>query len=117
MDLRPDEPMVLKLFSGQDVLDQVFKDPSNLDEEAAERMAALQVVMQQATSGNLPHCVICQDAPEFPGLIGFARGALKGPRGAVFIVCMPCSAASEDIRADIIEALGEEEIETSDWAS
>jgi hypothetical protein len=117
MDLRPGEPMVLKLFSGQDVLHLVFEDPSNLDEEAAERMAALQAVMQQATSGNPPHCVICRDAPEFPGLIGFVRGALKGPRGAVFIVCMPCSAASEDIRNDIVEALGEQEIKTSDWAS
>jgi hypothetical protein len=117
MELRPGEPMVLKLFSGQDVLDLVFKDPSNLDEEAAERMAALQAVMQQATSGNPPHCVICQDAPEFPGLIGYARSASKSPVGAVFIVCMTCSTASPDIRKDVIKALGEEEIKTSDWPS
>jgi hypothetical protein len=117
MELRPGEPMVLKVFSGYDVLDLVFKGPSSLDEEAQEKVVALQAVMRQATSGNPPHCVICQDAPEFPGLIGFVRGALKSPRGAVFIVCMPCSTASGNIRANVIEALGEEEVKTSDWAS
>jgi hypothetical protein len=61
--------------------------------------------------------VICQDAPEFPGLIGFVRGALKGPRGTVFIVCLPSSTASGNVRKDIIEALGEVEIKTSDWPS
>jgi hypothetical protein len=116
MDLQPGKPMVLKLFSGQDVLDLVLRGLFGLDEEAREKVAALQAVMQRATSGNPPRCVICQDAPEFPGLIGFARGALKGPRGTVFIVCLPCS-AFEDIRADVIEALGEEEIKTPDWPS
>jgi hypothetical protein len=47
MELRPGEPMVLKVFSGYDVLDLVLKGPSSLDEEAQEKAAALQALMQQ----------------------------------------------------------------------
>jgi hypothetical protein len=117
MELRPGEPIVLKVFSGRDVLDLVLRGPSGLDEEGLEEAAALHAVMQHVTSGDPPHCVICQNVTVFPGLIGFGRGALKAPGGAVFVVCLTCSTASEDIRKDIVEALGEEEIKTSNWAS
>ena len=115
MELRPGEPVVLKLFTGHDFLDLLLS--GSVDEEAQERLCAMRTVAERATSDSPPHCVICSDATVFPGLIGFMRSASKSRVGAVFVVCMPCSTASEDVRQDILEALGEEEIKTSTWAS
>jgi hypothetical protein len=52
--------------------------------------------------------------------MGYARTASKGPHLVVLVVCRPCEAAAqsvEELRANILEALGEEELKTSDWAS
>jgi hypothetical protein len=120
MELRPGEPIVLKVFSGHDVLDLLSRGPSSLDEEGQEKVIALQTVMQHATSEKPPPCVICQDVTIFPGLIGYARSASKGPIGAVFVICTACATAAdsaEDLRAEIVKALREEELKTSNWAS
>jgi hypothetical protein len=118
MELRPGEPMVLKFFTAHDILDPALKFPfQDFDEEAREQVVALQTVMAHSTSDNPPHCVICHAKTVFPGLIGFVRSASKSRVGAVFVVCRPCSVASEDIRGHVLEALGEEEIKTSAWAS
>jgi hypothetical protein len=120
MELRPDEPIVLKFFSGHDVLDLAAKLPfQGLHEEAQEQVGALRTVMQRATSDNPPHCVICDDVTVFPSL-GYARSASKSPVGAVFVICTPCSMAAEsadDLRVDIVAALGEKELKASTWAS
>jgi hypothetical protein len=121
MELRPGEPVVLKFFTAHDILDLALKFSfQRLDEEAQERVGALRTVMAQATSDSPLHCVICHGATVFPGLIGYARSASKSPVGVVFVVCIPCSAGAEsadDLRANIVEALGEEELKTSTWAS
>jgi hypothetical protein len=114
MELRSGEPIVLKLFTGHDFLDLLLSGAVDVREEKAQ---AVQAVAQRATSDSPPHCVICQDVTVFPSWIGFARSASKSRVGVVFVVCLPCSTASEDIRRDILEALGEEEIKTSSWAS
>jgi hypothetical protein len=114
MELRPGEPIVLKLFTGHDFLDLLLSGAVDVRDEEAQ---AVRAVAQRATSDSPLHCVICQDVTVFPSRIGFGRSTSKSRVGAVFVVCMPCSVASEDIRQDILEALGEEELKTSDWAS
>jgi hypothetical protein len=117
MELRPGEPIVLKLFTGHDFLDLLLSGAVDLgDEERQEKLCAVRTVAQRATSDSPPHCVICQDVTVFPSWIGFARSASRSRVGVVFVVCLPCSTASEDIRQDVLEALGEEEIKTSSWA-
>jgi hypothetical protein len=121
MGLRSGEPMVLKFFSGRDILDLGLKFSfQGLDEEALEKLSALQAVAARATSDSPAHCLICRDVVMYPALIGYARTASKSRIGAVMIVCRPCSAAAEtedDLRASIVEALGEVELKTSNWAS
>jgi hypothetical protein len=61
--LRPGEPMVLKFFSGHDVLDLGLKFSfQGLDEEVLEKLSALKAVAARATSGSPAHCLICRDA-------------------------------------------------------
>jgi hypothetical protein len=108
LELKPGEPVVLKFFGGLDLL-----GGGVLDEEAQERIFALRTVMQRAMSGKPPHCVICDEATVYPGLIAYARAASKTPGGAVFVICQPCAVASEDLRGDILAALGEQELKTS----
>jgi hypothetical protein len=115
MELRPGEPMVLKLFTGHDFLDLLLSGAG--DEEAQEKLCAMRTVAERSTSDSPPHCVICHAKTVFPGWIGFVRSASKSRVGAVFVVCRRCSTASEDIRQEILGALGEEEIKTSTWAS
>jgi hypothetical protein len=117
LELKPGEPVALKFFGAHDVLELMCKGPSSLDEEAWERVCALRTVMRHATSGKPPHCVLCDAPTAFPGLIAYARAASKTPGGAVFVICQPCAAASEDLRGDILAALGEKELETSSWPS
>jgi hypothetical protein len=110
--------MVLKFFSGSHWVDLLLSGEADLsDEETQEKLCAVQAVAEGATSDSPPHCVICGDETMFPELIGFVRSALNSRVGAVFVVCLPCSTASEDIRQDTLEALGEEELKTSTWAS
>jgi hypothetical protein len=119
MELRPGEPIVLKFFTAHDVLNLALKFSfQGLDEEAQERVGALQTVIARATSDKPPHCVICQDVTVFPGLIGYARSASKSEVGAVVVICMPCSSgSSEAVRANVLAALGEEELKTSNLPS
>jgi hypothetical protein len=115
------EPTVLKFFSGHDVLDLGLKFSfQGLDEEALEKLSALRAVAARATSDSPAHCLICRDVVMHPALIGYARTASKSPIGVVMVVCSPCSAAAgsaEELRANILEALGEVELKTSSWAS
>jgi hypothetical protein len=94
-----------------------LKTPATLSEEDHERAEALVAVAQRIMSGDPSRCLCCSEVVTAPVLIGYARGVLKGPGGVVFIVCLKCTTASEDIRADILDALGEEELKTSTWAS
>jgi len=118
--LRPGEPMVLKFFRLSQILDLAAKIPQGLDEEDQERVAAFRTVAASATSDNPPQCLICRDRTLYPALMGYARTASKSPHLVVMVVCGPCEAAAEsaeNLRADILEALGEEELKTSDWPS
>jgi hypothetical protein len=118
--LRPNEPMVLKFFGWREILDLAAKIPQGLDEEAQERITAFQTVAASATSDNPLQCAICRDPTVYPSLMGYARTASKSPYLVVMVVCEPCSSAAEsaeELRAKILEALGEEELRTSNWAS
>jgi hypothetical protein len=118
--LRPGEPMVLKFFGWRGILDLAAKIPQGLDEEAQEQVVAFRTVAASATSDNPLQCVICRDPTIYPSLMGYARTASKSPHLVVMVVCEPCSSAAqsaEELRANILEALGEVELKTSDWAS
>jgi hypothetical protein len=118
--LRPGEPMVLKLFGWREILDLAAKIPQGLDEEDQERVVAFRTVATCSTSGNPFQCVICRDPTIYPSLMFYARTASKSPFLVVMVVCEPCEAAAEsaeELRANILEALGEVELKTSDWAS
>jgi hypothetical protein len=52
--------------------------------------------------------------------MGYARTASKSPFLVTMVVCGPCEAvaeSAEELRANILEALGEVELKTSNWAS
>jgi hypothetical protein len=117
---RPGEPMVLKFFGWRDLLDLAAKNPQGLDEEAQEQVVAFRTVATSATSDHPPHCVICRDPTIYPSLMLYARTASKGPHLVVMVVCQPCEAAAEsaeELRANVLEALGEVELKTSSWPS
>jgi hypothetical protein len=117
---RPGEPMVLKFFGLRDILDLAAKIPQGLDEEAQEQVVAFRTVVASATSDNPPDCLICRDPTIYPALMGYARTVSKSPFLVTMVVCGPCEAAAEsveELRAKILEALGEEELKTSNWAS
>jgi hypothetical protein len=53
-------------------------------------------------------------------MIGYVRTVSKSPFLVTMVVCRPCSAAAEseeELRSNIVEVLGEEELKTSNWAS
>jgi hypothetical protein len=117
---RPGEPMVLKFFGWREILDLAAKIPQGLDEEAQEQVVAFRTIAASVTLDNPPHCVICRDPTIYPSLMGYARTASKSPFLVVMLVCGSCSSAAEsadELRAKILEALGEEELKTSNWAS
>jgi hypothetical protein len=104
----------------REILDLAAKIPQGLDEEDQERIAAFRTVTARATSDNPPDCLICRDPTLNPALMGYARTASKSPFLAIMVVCGPCEAAAgsaEELRANILEALGEVELKTSSWAS
>jgi hypothetical protein len=114
--LEPGVPVVLKVFSMHDVLG-LFAGSALLDEEGLERLSALRAIIPSAAAGRFPRCLLCDNRTEFPSSIGYTRGARKSPAGIVFVICLDCSTGSEDLRGDILAALGEEEIATSTRAS
>jgi hypothetical protein len=105
MGLRPLEPVVLKFFSSMELLLGLFQPGS-------EEVVALKTIMAAATSPNPPRCFLCSiDAP-FPDMAVTGRSASSGPSGFVAVLCHDCVSTIEDIRTDVVAALGETEIET-----
>jgi hypothetical protein len=112
--------MVLKFFGLPQILDLAAKIPQGLDEEGQERIAAFRTVTASATSDNPPDCLISRDPTIYPALMGYARTASKSPFLVTMVVCGPCEAAAGsavELRANILEALGEVELKPSSWAS
>jgi hypothetical protein len=117
---RPGEPMVLKFFDWRDILDLAAKFPQGLDEEDQERVVAFRTIAAGATSNHPLDCVICRNPTVYPSLMFYARIASKSPHLVVMVVCEPCSSAAksaDELRANILEGLGEEELKTSNWPS
>jgi hypothetical protein len=106
MGLRPLEPVVLKFFNQRELLLGLFQPGS-------EEAAAMKTIMAAATSANPPRCFRCSTETPIPDMAITGRSASNGPIGFVLVLCRDCVSATEDIRADVVAALGETEIETS----
>jgi hypothetical protein len=106
MGLRPLEAVVLKFFSPMELLLGLFQPGS-------EEAVAMETIMMAATSLNPPRCLLCSTDTPFPDMAITGRSASNGPIGFVAVLCRGCTSATEDIRADVVAALGETEIETS----
>jgi hypothetical protein len=110
MVLRPDEAVALRAFGAADIQALKEKTPEGLTDEDCERGEALEAIARRMVLGDPPTCLRCDNVTTTLGMVVYAFGVLKSGGGSIHVVCAPCLSASADIRKDIIEALGAEEL-------
>jgi hypothetical protein len=80
-----------------------------LTDEDWERMSAMRAILQTVPPG--PPCLLCDVVADIPAQMGYVHPVRGMERFEAFVVCQEYAARAPDIRAAVVEAFGEEELQ------